>query len=224
MPAAAQERAPRQVTVSGEATVTVPPDQAQVRFGISTTAATPQAARTTNAEASAQALNAVRALDIPEDQIQTTTLRLQPNRVYDEDTRTHKTKGFTAERYVTVTVRALDRLPTLLARVVDAGANRVEGITYEVQDRDAPRNEALQQAAAQARAKADLLARTLGAALGPVQQISEENLSFPQPRMAYDAALMKQTTASGGTPDAFAAGEIEVTARVQVAFALTDAP
>jgi hypothetical protein len=105
--------------------------------------------------------------------------------------------------------------------VVQQGANRLDGIEYGLQDRDPVRNEALREAATHARAKAELLAQTLGASLGPVQSISEQSFSFPRPAMRVEMALAADQ--AGGrepSPDAYAAGEIEVTATVQVTFRL----
>lgn len=224
MPAAyAQDdsgRPTRTVSVSGEGTVNAEPDMAVVRLAVVTEAMEAAAAREQNGQAASRAMNAVRDLGIPENKIRMETLRLQPKREYNRETRTYEEKGYEATRQVVVEVEDLEQLPQLIADVVEQGANRLDGVSYELSDRDAVRNEALQEAARNARQKAELLAQALGAEVGAVQTINEQSISFPRPFATFDARAVKAETAEA-SPDAYAAGELEVSANVQVVFALT---
>lgn len=215
------EVTPRVISVSGEGVVRVEPDMAVVRFGVVTAADTPEDARRRNAEAAAEVLNAVRELGVPERKIQLQVLRLQPRHVYNEQTRRMEEAGFEAIRQVVVELEDLEKLPDLVARVVQEGANRLESVAYDVQDRDAARDEALRDAVAKARQKAALIAETLEVQLGPVQRADEQGFSFPQPIVRMDvqeSAMAKDVAAP--EPEAYAAGEIEVRATVQVVFAI----
>ncbi|MFP4227299.1 MAG: SIMPL domain-containing protein [Salinivenus sp.] len=216
-----QEAPQRTVRVSGEGTVSASPDQATVRFGIVTRDDEPEVARSQNAEASKSVLNTVRELGVPEDDIRMQTLRLAPRREYNRKTKTQEEKGYEANRQVVVELDSLDLLPQLVAQVVERGANRLEGVDYDLSDRAAARNDALRQAAQNAREKAQLLAETLDARLGDVQEINEQNFSFdrPTPRVQMEFARAAQAD-SEGEPDAFAAGQIEVSADVQVVYEL----
>jgi len=212
---------PRTVSVTGESSVSVAPDQATVRFGIVSRAETAEAARRRNAEAAKNAMNAVRALDVPDEKMRMESLRLQPRREYNPETREHEDKGYEATRQVVVELSDLEQLPRLVTEVVQQGANRVDGISYGLSDRSSVRNEALQKAARNAREKADLLAVTLEATLGPVQQIQEQSFGFDQPTPRVEMRLAKSARDDAAPePDAYAAGEIEVSATVQVTFAL----
>lgn len=223
-PAAAQDDDRAAVTVSGEGTVTAQPDQAVVRFGVVTQAETAQEARTQNAEAAKNAMNAVRALDISDEKMRMESLRLQPRREYNPDTKRHEEKGYEATRQVVVEVDRLDVLPQLVADVVQGGANRLDNIDYQLSDRSQFRNDALREAAQTAQEKARLLAETLGTELGTVRTINEQNFDFvrPQPQMAR-MEMAKTADAAQAEPEAYAAGEIEVSAQVQVVFDLVTA-
>lgn len=210
----------RTVSVSGEGTVTVAPDRATVRFGVVSRADSAETARRQNAEAASRAMNAVRELGIPEEDIAMERLQLQPWREYNREKRQYEEKGYEATRQVRVIVNDLDQLPTLVTRVVQRGANRLEGINYELQDRKAVRNDALRKAAQNAREKAQLLAETLGARLGPVQSINEQQVHIPPMRVQMEAATMAKAADAEPEPDAYAAGEMEVDASVQVTFDL----
>jgi uncharacterized protein YggE len=213
----------RTVRVSGEATVTAAPDRATVRFGIVSKATTAEAARAQNATAAKSAMNAVRKLGVAEEKMQMEGLRLQPRREYNPKTERREKKGFKATRRVVVELTDLKELPRLVAQVVQRGANRVEGIDYTLSDRSSIRDEALQTAAANAQDKARLLVRALDASLGPVQQITEEDFGYDRPQPRVQAAFAKSVDVDAESePDAYAAGEIEVTARVQVVFELVE--
>ena len=210
----------RTVTVSGEGLVRVEPDQATVRFGVVTRAEDPEEARRLNAAAASEAMNAVRALGVEERKMRLETLRLQPAREYNAQTRRWDNIGFEATRQIVVELDDLEQLPTLVAEIVQKGVNRLDGIAYDLKDRVEARNEALRKALGDARGKAALMASTLGEELGRVLTISEQSFSFPRPMVRMAQAEMVMGKATAPEPEAYAAGEIEVRAVVQVVFAL----
>ncbi|PSQ96150.1 MAG: SIMPL domain-containing protein [Bacteroidetes bacterium SW_9_63_38] len=211
---------PRTVRVSGENSVTVAPDQATVRFGIVSRAETAEEARRQNAEAAKSAMNAVRALDVPDEKMRMESLRLQPRREYNPETREHEEKGYEATRQAVVELSDLEQLPRLVTTVVQQGASRVDGISYGLSDRSSVRDEALRKAARRARDKAELLATTLEAELGPVEQIQEQSFGVDQPSPRVEMRAKAASSDAAPAPDAYAAGEIEVNATVQVTFVL----
>lgn len=210
----------RTVTVSGEGIAHVEPDQATVRFGVVTRAEDPEEARRLNAAAASEAMNAVRALGIEERKMRLETLSLQPAREYDAETRRWIALGFEATRQVVVEVDDLEQLPTLVAEVVQKGANRLDGVAYGLQDRTEARNEALTKALNDARGKAQRMAATLGEELDQVLTISEQSFNFPRPMVRGAQLEMAMAKDAAPEPDAYAAGEIEVHAVVQIVFAL----
>lgn len=218
LPADAQEAPPRSVTVSAMDTVRVSPDRAIVRFAIVTRAQDPEAVRQANEEASSRVLNAVRGLDIPDRQIQVRTLRLEEEVEYRQGRRVRI--GFIARRDVEVIIDQMDRLPAVVARVVQEGATEFGGIGYDIRDRRAQENEALRRAALRAREKADVLASTLGTSVRAVHSIVESGVAMPRPPYADMAMRAMAEMDQGATPEAFAAGEIEVRATISVVFEL----
>lgn len=220
-PAPAQNETRPVVRVGGTGTVQAKPDQAVARFGVVTQAETAEQARSKNATASKSALNAARNLGVSDNHLRMESLRLHPRREYNPKTKNYEEKGYEATRHIVVQVNRLEMLPRLVAQLVESGANRLEGVDYQLSDRSNVRDRALREAAVEARAKAQLLTKTLNAKLGTVQQIEEQSFDFQDPRPRV--SMMKSTSAaeSGpGEPEAYAAGEIEVQAQVQVVFNL----
>jgi uncharacterized protein len=190
-----------------------------VRFGVVTRDEDPVKARQLNEEASAKALEAVRNLGVPERKMKVTVLQLNEIREYDRERRRQISAGFEAIRQVVVELDELDKLPQLIAQVTQHGANRLFGISYDISNRDVIRNEALKKAAADAREKATVLSSELNVTLGKVLTVNEQSFHFPGP-IPVRAMMADQREAAMdmGTPEAYAAGEIEVRAQVQIEF------
>lgn len=209
------------ITVVGEATASAAPDKATVRFGVVTRDDDPEEARRLNAEAAREAMNAVREIIQDDARIRLESLRLQPAREWEPEERRYVDLGFEAVRDVVVDVRNLDQLPTVVARVVQAGANRLHGVTYELQDQDEVRNLALERALENATEKATLMTAALGTDLGRVLRITEHGSTMPVPLMR--GAMMESYAVAKDAapePEAYAPGEIEVRATVEVVFAI----
>lgn len=206
------------VSVSGEGVLEAEPDRAVLRFGIVTRAAEAEQAREENAAAAARAMNAVRELGVPEEDLRLETLRLYPDQERDPDTGEVRRIAYEATRLLVVQVDSLSLVPTLVARVVQEGANRLDGLTYELADRDSVRDAALEEAVRAARAKARLLAGAVEAELGPVWSITEQSFDVPRPMMRMEMA--EAGDAAAAEPDAYAPGRVEVRATVSVVWEL----
>ena len=88
-------------------------------------------------------------------------------------------------------VRAIDSLGAVIDALAKAGANRLQGVSFDVADPGRTSTRAREQAVADARARAELYARAAGVTLGPVVSI-RETVDMPGPIMmraeAADAA------------------------------------
>ncbi|GHE21455.1 SIMPL domain-containing protein [Halomonas urumqiensis] len=97
------------------------------------------------------------------------------------------------ERPFEVKVDDLERLPVLLDALTEAGVNSLDGVTYDLADRDAATDEALVKALEKARHKADLMAETLGVTLGDVMSVSETRSPVFAPRMMAMSADARES-------------------------------
>lgn len=210
----------RSVTVSGKGRLYVVPDLATVRFGIVTVDENAEVARTLNAEAASESMNVLRAMGIDERKIRLEALTLEPNRVMDEAVRRFVEKGFRAVREVSVILEDLDRLPELIAGVVQGGANRIQGISYGLKNRRDIELQALKLAMKDAQKRADVMVTTLGVHLGDVLRISEQGVVVPRPVLRMEKSAGMNELSAAAMPDAFASGEMEIIANVTVVFAI----
>ncbi|MEQ6915921.1 SIMPL domain-containing protein [Halomonas aquatica] len=87
------------------------------------------------------------------------------------------------ERPIRIEVNDLEHLPGLLDALTEAGVNALDGVSYDLADRESATDEALVKALEKARHKADLMAETLGITLGEIFAVSETRSPVFQPRM-----------------------------------------
>ncbi|MGM0825722.1 MAG: SIMPL domain-containing protein [Pseudomonadota bacterium] len=131
------------------------------------------------------------------------------------------------ERPVTVELTDLDQLGEVLDALMSAGVNALDGVQFDVQDRDAATDEALVKALEKAQHKAELMADTLGADIGHVQHIEETQSPIFQPRMmSMRAESSASADAGNGTANEYRPGTLRIEAGVNVTWALKgpDAP
>lgn len=120
------------------------------------------------------------------------------------------------ERPFQVRVDDLERLPLLLNALTTANVNAMDGIRYELSNRDAAVDEALVMALEKARHKAELMARTLGVTLGPVVAVNETHSPDYAPRMMAMSAGARE----GTSQTEYRPGTITIEAGVSVSWAI----
>lgn len=202
--------------VNATATVRRAPDVAVIQLAVETMASTARAATDQNTARMDDVLAAVRDLGIPSSRIRTQRLELHPR--YD-DRRNNADPEIIGYRAVNqVTVRLLDVTATgpVVDAAVEAGANRVTGIQFEISDPEAAYHEALRDAIAKARAEAEVAAAALGKVLGEPLTVSTGGYNAPTPRFRMEAAVVMDQ--SGAPP--VEPGEIDVHATVSIAWRL----
>ncbi len=213
------------ISVIGEATASAPPDMAVVRFSVVARDQDPEKARSANAEAAKAAMDEVRELIEDERRMRLESLRLHPRHEYDPQTRRSREQGYEAIREIVVEVEDLAKVPELVARIVQKGANRLNSVRYELRNQENVRNDALVQAVLNARQKAALMAEIVGASLGRVTRIAEQGTGPPTPFMRHERMdTMAVSKAAAPEPDAYSAGHIEVRVQVDATFALNTSP
>jgi uncharacterized protein len=169
----------RTITVSATGTVEAEPDQARITSGVTTEATSAREALTGNSEAMTKVISQLKAKGIDAKDIQTASFNVEPLIDYSKDGQPPKTRGYRVTNQVVVLVRDLSRLGTVLDDVITAGANQVQGLSFEVSKADTLKDEARKEAVANALRRAKLLAAAAGAEVGEVLQMSEDVSSNP---------------------------------------------
>ena len=188
-PALAQVIPPAAISVTGEATVSVPPDLAEINGGVTSEAKTAREASEANNAAMGKVLQALKGAGIEAKDIQTSRLSLQPQSAPNRSGPS-AIAGYRASNRVTIRVRDVTKVASVIDTLVGAGANEIGGINFVVSQASKLLDEARERAVADARRKAEIYARAAGVTLGAPLSISEEGNSAPVPyrRMAAGMA------------------------------------
>ena len=169
-----------------------------------------------NNEIMAKLMAALKAQKIPAKDIQTSDFSVSPQYARDDRGRTQQEiVGYRVSNQVRVVIRNLPELGKVLDTLVSTGSNRVSGISFGITDSDGILNEARNNAIADARSKANLYAQALGIKVGKVVSVSESSVIAPRPQFFARAAM-----ADSAVP--IASGEQELTATIDVVFAIAD--
>jgi uncharacterized protein len=180
-PALAETAPPAMISVTGEATVSVAPDLAQIDGGVTSEAKTAREASDANNAAMGKVLLALKGAGIEEKDYQTSRLSLQPETAPNRAGGPATIVGYRASNRVTVHLRDVTKLANLIDTIVGAGANDIGGISFSVSNASKLLDDAREQAVADARRKADIYAKAAGVTLGAPLAISEEGAPGPIP-------------------------------------------
>lgn len=225
--AAAQEPAQPMVTEQTVTTTAVgrverAPDRAVLRVAVETFAETAEEAADQNAERTEAVLAALERLGIPEDHIRTTSYQVNPEYDYSpgEPRRPGEQRlvGYRVVNMVQVTIDDIDRVGEIIDAAISAGANRIGGLSFQLRDPAAARQDAIREAVALARADAQAVADALGRRLGPALSVSTTGGAVPPPVPMMRLESRALDAAAAAAP--IQPGELEVVAGVTAVFRL----
>ncbi|RDV04218.1 SIMPL domain-containing protein [Undibacter mobilis] len=176
----AARAADRTITVTGEATVAVAPDNANIRLGVTSQGKNAREASEANARQMTNVLAAIKEAGVADRDVQTSRLSLQPQ--YEQGKAgPARLLGFQVTNQIAIRIREIDKFPGILDRAIAAGANEMSGIEFVVSEQSKLLDQARDDAVADARRKAELYAKAAGVKLGAVTSIAEEGSNPPRP-------------------------------------------
>ncbi len=195
VPAFAQAAPPPAISVTGEASVSVAPDLAQIDGGVSTEAKTAREASDANNRAMAAILPALKAAGIADADIQTSRMSLQPQSAPARPNGPTQITGYRASNRVTIRIRDVTKLAGTIDALVAAGANEIGGINFMVSQELKALDEARVKAIEDARRKAEIYAKAASVRIGDPISISEEGSAGPVPmRASFKAGMAAQVS------------------------------
>jgi uncharacterized protein YggE len=181
-PALAQTMPPAVISVTGEATVSVAPDLAQIDGGVTSEAKTAREASEANNAAMGKVLLALKGAGVEEKDFQTSRLSLQPQSAPNPSRPGPSAiVGYRASNRVTIRLRDVTKVANVIDTLVAAGANDIGGINFTVSNASKLLDEAREHAVADGRRKAEIYAKAAGVTLGAPLSISEEGSTAPMP-------------------------------------------
>jgi uncharacterized protein YggE len=183
-PATVNQAAPppmRTLSVAGTGDANLEPDIAYIYIGVHTEKLTAAEAVAENTTQTETVIQAIKDFGVDAKDIRTMNFSIWPMDKYDPQSGIATgEKTYAVDNTVYVTVRKLDTLGDLLDTVIQAGANTVNNIQFDVADKDEALKAARADAVKDAQAKAQELAEASGLTLGEIQTIGFSD-SVPYP-------------------------------------------
>jgi uncharacterized protein YggE len=211
------------LTVSGMGEARVAPDEATVRLGVVAQAPTARAAQEQVNRTANAALEAIRKLGIPAEEIQTSGLSLSPlysqGRPESQD-QTPRITGYQANNTVSIRIEELSQVGPVIDAGLNAGANSLDGVVFGLRNDTAARATALSEAVKEARAKADALARALNVRLAGIVEVTEGGVSVVPPPYPRFSRLAVAEMAVSDTP--VSTGQVGVEASVTIRYRIAE--
>lgn len=219
--AAAQDAKPKQgtISVSGLGTATTAPDMATMSFAVVKQGQNASDAMSDNSKALSEVLKSLKEAGIAERDLQTSNFSIQPiYRQFEPKDGVYPTPeitGYQVTNGVTIRVRDLSKLGSVIDTSVKLGINQGGDVTFGNDDTTKVVEDARKKAVEDALAKAKTLAESAGVKLGRVLEINENQYRANAQPIAY-AAMAKM--ADEAAP--IAAGENAYNVMVNVTFSI----
>jgi uncharacterized protein YggE len=206
------------IWVNGQGSVTVEPDIATLRLGIESEADTVSEAQSQAAEAMINVMDSLDDNGIADRDIQTQYFSIHRETQWDWDKEEEVFVGYRVSNMVIVKIRDIEKIGTIIDDAAQAGGDfiRIDSINFSVDDPTEYYEEAREEAIADAKTKAEQLAKLAGVTLGKPTFISENMISTPPIPMtgrAFDEA-------PGAFITPISPGELEVNLNLQVTYAI----
>jgi len=208
-PLGAQTNPAGSIQASGNATISVQPDQATLTAGVVTQATTAQDAASQNATQTAAMIKALTAVLGTNGTIQTIYYSLSP-RYSNTSNQAPVIIGYTASNTVQVVTNNLNLVGPLIDAANQAGGNNIGGPNFGLQNPEPAMQQALAAASKQALAHASAIAAGLGAKIGSVISAHEGTSVTP--------IVAGAPVAASATP--IQTGTVNVSATVTVTVAM----
>ena len=204
------------VSVTGQGESSAAPDIAVVTVGVTVQAPSAAEAMRQNTERQQVIIDTLKTRGIEPRDIQTSGLNLNPVQDYSREGKPPVVTGYQATNLVTVRVRQLPLLGEALDALVGAGANEINGISFQREKMTEAENEARARAVENAQLRAQIIANAAGMDLGRLLSIADQSgRQGPQPMMR---AMAMDSAKESAVP--VEAGELSVAAEVSVTWEL----
>ncbi len=206
---------PRTINVTGNGKIYLTPDIVYISVGVHTENKDAAEAVTANNATSKKVSDVLKSFNIDPKDIRTSNFNIYPQQIFDQN---GKVEGnmYIVDNSVYVTVRDLTKVSSVLGKVIEAGANSISGVEFDVADKTEALSKAREAAVADARSQAEELSKAAGVTLGNVQNINIYTASSPIP--LYDAKGMGGAQLSAATNVPITPGQLTVSVDVNMVF------
>lgn len=217
------------ISITGDATVKVVPDEVVITLGVETRNVSLDAAKEENDKRVRRVIALAQSHGIEAKHIQTDFINIYPEYEY-RNSAVDRIVGYRVGKTIVITLRDIDEFDSLFTDVLELGANYVHGVEFRTTELRKYRDQARALAINAAREKATALAAELGRSIGDPTYISENQTGWWSSYGSWwgyrwGSSMSQNVVQNAGlegftTDDGVAPGQIRVNASVSVTFEL----
>jgi uncharacterized protein YggE len=210
---------PNSVFVGADGKFEANPDTAVMQFNISAQEATSREAYDRASKSAEQVRQILRSNGIEPKSAEIGYFSLEP--VYDYKTAKRKLVGYRVNANVSLKLKDFSKVAPIVQQLADTDVSENQSLNYTLEDMDAAKAKAVEDAYRRARESATALARSSGRSLGELSYASVDTFENVRP-MAMARSMMKMNVASAAPAptEEFTPQSVSVTAHVNAMFNL----
>lgn len=201
-----------QLRASASGEVELKPDRATITLSVESRGPTAAKAASETARRQKQIIDAVRALGLTADQLQTASLQINPEYANPGPGQRPKVTGYVAVSSLRVQVTNIEQVGPVIDTALASEATGVGGLSFWSSKEPEARKQALALAVSKAMGEVEVMAKAAGGSLGGLIELSADQ---PSPRYEMAAAAPAyRMSAAVAAPMPVAEGTIKVYANV----------
>lgn len=210
----------KQITVSGDAEVSVVPDTVLIHTGIEHWDRNLTNARRDNDQALKKVMAVATEFKLGLDQIQVDHIGVEVERKGWNEKPMHSLEGYFVRRNMTFKLKDLSRFDDFLGKLLDAGVNQIRGVEFQTSELRKYRDQAREMAIKAAQEKANVMAKAINQRAGKAISIKEESDQWVMPYGGYGTRSQIQNVAASAGGELLTPGKVTVKASVSAVFHL----
>ena len=209
---------PNSVFVGADGKFEANPDTAVMQFNISAQEATSREAYDHASKSAEQVRQILRSNGIEPKSAEIGYFSLEP--VYDYKTPKRKLVGYRVNANVSLKLKDFSKVAPIVQQLADTDVSETQSLNYTLEDMDAAKVKAVEDAYRRARESAAALARSSGRSLGELSYASVDTFENVRPMPMRSMMKMSMAAAAPAPTEEFTPQSVSVTAHVNAMFNL----
>lgn len=206
----------RSITTIGNGVVIAQNNRAVMYLAVETMSPDAKQAAQDNANIMTKVKHAVIGAGAAPDKIETDNYTMYP--VYEYDKGKVKSRKYEVNNRMKVVVEDLTKAGTVMDAAISAGANRIENIMFTVRNPGKYKDDALREAAQDARRKADIIAASLGKTVTNIISVTDNSVRVSPRNYMMNARMAGGNDMAESAATPMEGGDAKVESSVTVVF------
>ena len=206
----------RSITTTGNGVVIAQNNRAVMYLAVETMSSDAKQAAQDNANIMTKVKHAVIGAGAAPDKIETDNYTMYP--VYEYDKGKVKSRKYEVNNRMKVVVEDLTKAGAVMDAAISAGANRIENIMFTVRNPGKYKDDALREAAQDARRKADIIAASLGKTVTNIISVTDNSVRVSPRNYMINARMAGGNDMAESATTPMEGGDAKVESSVTVVF------